>query len=246
MPQISAQLKGSLFPLSVLQLEDNNLDKLKQQLASKLEQAPSFFYRAPLVINIEHIGDKELDFSLLKRSIEEKDFICVGICNGSPLQKKQARVAGLATLQQPKADSTAKPRLLEDAQAISDNATSIPEQSEVTAKGVKIVKQNIRSGQQIYAQGCDLVIIGAVGNGAEVISDGSIHIYGKLRGRAIAGAKGNKESAIFCQSIEAELVSIAGTYWLSEAIQKTHWQQAGFIKLQQEQLIVEALPATNN
>lgn len=246
MPQTSAQLKGSLFPLSVLQLEDNNLEKLQQQLESKLEQAPSFFYRAPLVVNIEQIGDADIDFSLLKQSIEAKDFICVGICNGSNEQKKQARIAGLATLQRPKTNT--KPTLEEAAVVVSSKETNtqpIAVPVEAT-KPAKIVKQNVRSGQQIYAQDCDLVIIGSVGNGAEVISDGNIHIYGKLRGRAIAGAKGNKQSAIFCQSIEAELVSIAGTYWLSEAIQQTHWQQAGFIKLEQEQLVVDALPAMNN
>jgi len=240
MPQSSAQLKGSLFPLSVLQLEDSNLDNLQQQLASKLAQAPSFFYRAPLVVNIDKIGDETLDFSLLKQSIEEKDFICVGICNGSTLQKQQARMAGLATLQQPKPNNA-----MTSIPAANDKAPDPIQPTEEPTRAAKIVKQNIRSGQQIYAQGCDLVIIGSVGNGAEVISDGSIHIYGKLRGRAIAGAKGNKDSAIFCQSIEAELVSIAGTYWLSEAIPQTHWQHAGFIKLEQELLVVDVLPATN-
>jgi len=233
MPQSSAQLKGSLFPLSVLQLEDNNLEKLQQQLTNKLEQAPSFFFRAPLVINIEQLGDQPIDFSLLKRSIEDKDFICVGISNGTTAQKKQARIAGLATLQQPKPQNEVQASVLEAAPVAPQQVTT------------KIVRQNVRSGQQIYAEGGDLVIIGSVGNGAEVISDGSIHIYGKLRGRAIAGAKGNKHCAIFCQSMEAELVSIAGTYWLSEAIEQTHWQQPGLIKLEQEQLIIESLPATN-
>ncbi len=246
MPQTSAQLKGSLFPLSVLQLEDNNLEKLQQQLTKKLEQAPSFFYRAPLVVNIEQIGDADIDFLLLKQSIEAKDFICVGICNGSNAQKKQARIAGLATLQQPKVNT--KPSLQEAASTIATKEIAVEAKPvpAVAAKAAKIVKQNVRSGQQIYAKDCDLVIIGSVGNGAEVISDGNIHIYGKLRGRAIAGAKGNKESAIFCQSIEPELVSIAGTYWLSEAIEQSHWQQSGFIKLEHEQLVIDALPAMNN
>lgn len=243
MPQSSAQLKGSLFPLSVLQLEDNNLDKLQQQLENKLEQAPSFFYRAPLVVNIENIQECEIDFSQLKQSIEAKDFICVGICNGSAAQKKLARIAGLATLQQPKASAPVPTKTEAVAKAVP---VEVAPTNIATLKAPKVVKQNVRSGQQIYAQGCDLVVIGSVGNGAEVISDGSIHIYGKLRGRAIAGAKGNKDSAIFCSSIEAELVSIAGTYWLSEAIQQTHWQQAGYIKLEQEQLVVDALPAMNN
>jgi len=245
MPQTSAQLKGSLFPLSVLQLEDNNLEKLQQQLENKLSQAPSFFFRAPLVVNIEQLGDSEIDFLDLKQAIEKKDFICVGICNGSKTQKQQARLAGLATLQQPKASTVTSEKSAIEQASIKETekqADSAP----IQLKPTKIVRQNVRSGQQIYAQGCDLVVIGSVGNGAEVISDGSIHIYGTLRGRAIAGATGNVNSAIFCQSIEAELVSIAGNYWLSESIQQTHWKQAGLIKLEQEQLNVETLPSLNN
>jgi len=102
MPTTSVELKGSLFTLSVLQLEDNNLEKLVQQLDNKIKQAPSFFFRAPLVINIEHVTTQDIDFVLLKKLIEEKEFVCVGICNGTSVQKNLARFAGLATLQTPK------------------------------------------------------------------------------------------------------------------------------------------------
>ena len=252
MPHSSAQLKGSLFTLSVLQLEDNDMEKLKQQLDNKLKQAPSFFFRAPLVVNIDQISDCDIDFVLLKKLIEAKDFVCVGICNGTTSQKQQARLAGLATLQQPKntavikdaANSTSNvEKVVADGRSnIKHEDVQAAAESKVTSvKKNKIIRQNIRSGQQVYAKDSDLIIIGSVGNGAEVIADGNIHIYGKLRGRAIAGATGNKNSAIFCQSIEAELVSIAGTYWLSESIGDSHWQQSGFIKLEQEQLVVESL-----
>lgn len=243
MPQTSAQLKGSLFPLSVLQLEDNNLDKLQSQLANKLSEAPAFFFRAPVVVNVEGLANHQLDFGLLKSTIEQSDFICVGVCNASTEQKKQARLAGLATMQQPKASAAPK---VSPVKAAPTEPVPTPTPAVTSHQPAKIVRQNVRSGQQIYAKDCDLVIIGSVSNGAEVISDGSIHIYGTLRGRAIAGASGNTDSAIFCQSLQAELVSIAGTYWLSESLQQTHWQQAGFIKLHQEQLVVDELPSMNN
>lgn len=229
----SAELKGTLFPLSVLQLEDANLDKLQCQLENKLAQAPSFFFRAPLVINIEKITDDRLDFTGLKRVIEHNDFICVGICNGSNIQKKLARLAGLAVLNQPKHQPTTPTKAAE---------TPPPTTPRIT----KVITQNIRSGQQIYAKDSDLVIIGSVSNGAEVIADGNIHIYGALRGRAIAGAAGNKNAAIFSHSIEAELVSVAGTYWLSESLQSATWKKSGIVKLQQEQLIIEPLLSTHN
>lgn len=237
MPTSSAELKGSLFPLSILVLEDNNLEKLQQQLDNKLKQAPAFFFRAPLVVNIEQVNEEEIDFSALKQAIENKDFICVGICNGTVEQKKQARLAGLATLQPPKAsDSKVKPVVKEVLKEIEKPVLATP-----TKAPDMIVRQNVRSGQQIYAKNADLIVVGSVGNGAEVIADGSIHIYGKLRGRALAGASGNKGSAIFCQSLEAELVSVAGNYWVSDAIEKSLWQQSGIIKLDQEQLTVERL-----
>lgn len=102
MPTTSVELKGSLFTLSVLQLEDNNLKKLEKQLDNKLQQAPSFFFRAPLIVNIEHLIDQDIDFVMLKQIIESKEFVCVGICNGTSIQKNFARLAGLATLQTPK------------------------------------------------------------------------------------------------------------------------------------------------
>ncbi|WP_435276629.1 septum site-determining protein MinC [Psychrobium sp. nBUS_13] len=239
MPTTSAELKGSLFPLSILVLEDNDLDKLQQQLDNKLKQAPAFFFRAPLVVNIEQVSEEDIDFLALKQAIEAKDFICVGVCNGSTDQKKQARIAGLATLQPPKAtEARAKPALKDAPQAVEEKP--VVTQAPLKAPDM-IVRQNVRSGQQIYAKNADLIVVGSVGNGAEVIADGSIHIYGKLRGRALAGASGNKGSSIFCQSLEAELVSVAGNYWVSDAIEKSLWQQSGIVKLDQEQLTIEPL-----
>ncbi|MDH5327151.1 MAG: septum site-determining protein MinC, partial [Gammaproteobacteria bacterium] len=80
----------------------------------------------------------------------------------------------------------------------------------------KFIKQPIRSGQRVYAKGGDLVILGAVNHGAEVMADGNIHIYAPLRGRALAGLDGNSESRIFCHSMEAELVAVAGNYRVFE------------------------------
>jgi septum site-determining protein MinC len=79
-----------------------------------------------------------------------------------------------------------------------------------------VIDKPLRSGQQVYAKGRDLVVMAVVNPGAEVIADGSIHIYGSLRGKAIAGARGNAKAMIFAQSMEPELISIAGVYRTSE------------------------------
>ena len=85
--------------------------------------------------------------------------------------------------------------------------------------------QPVRSGTQIYARGADLVVTAAVSPGAEIIADGNIHVYGALRGRALAGAAGDVDARIFCSRLEAELVSIAGHYLVSEQLPP---EQQGF------------------
>ena len=80
------------------------------------------------------------------------------------------------------------------------------------------IRQPVRSGQVIYARGSDLIVMAPVNAGAQVVADGHIHVYGPLRGRALAGAKGMADAFVFCQSLEAELVSIAGQYLLADKI----------------------------
>ena len=82
----------------------------------------------------------------------------------------------------------------------------------VVSPGTMIIDTPVRAGQRVYARGCDLIITATVNNGAEVIADGSIHVYAALNGRALAGASGNAEARIFAQSMNPELVSIAGVY----------------------------------
>jgi septum site-determining protein MinC len=86
------------------------------------------------------------------------------------------------------------------------------------AQGFTLVTRPVRSGQRIYAAGGDLSVVAAVSSGAELMADGNIHVYGPLRGRALAGMKGNTEARIFCQDLQAELVSVAGHYRISENI----------------------------
>src|SRR3984893_16049632 len=89
----------------------------------------------------------------------------------------------------------------------------------------RLVTEPVRSGTQIYARGTDLVVTAAVSPGAELVADGNIHVYGALRGRAMAGASGDVEARIFCSRLEAELVSIAGRYLVSEQLPA---EQRGF------------------
>ena len=103
----------------------------------------------------------------------------------------------------------------------------------------KVIRTPIRSGQQVYAKNADLIVIGPVSQGAEILADGNIHVYGPLRGRALAGVRGHSEAMIFCSQLEAELISIAGTYKVIDDIRQSHWQHSVQIRLLHNQLLIE-------
>lgn len=105
----------------------------------------------------------------------------------------------------------------------------------------RIINTPVRSGQQIYARNCDLIVISSVSAGAELIADGNIHIYGMMRGRALAGASGDAKCQIFCTHLGAELVSIAGQYWLSDQIPLEYFGQAARLYLQDNTLTIQPL-----
>ncbi|KZN53829.1 septum site-determining protein MinC [Pseudoalteromonas luteoviolacea] len=224
------ELKGNLFTLSVLQLLNSDLNVVKEQLSEKISQAPKFFKGAPIVINLAEIQDEPLVLSDLKSILCDLSLNPVGICNGNEQHNEEAKSIGMSVLNYTK-----------------DVAPTVKTQTttEVVEKQVyvpaKIVNGTVRSGQQIYAKERDLIVIGAVSHGAEVIADGNIHIYGTLRGRAIAGAQGNDNASIFCQKLEAELVSVNGSYWISDSLQGEFWGNPCQITQTNESLELTAL-----
>jgi septum site-determining protein MinC len=105
----------------------------------------------------------------------------------------------------------------------------------------KLIKTAVRSGQQVVNPDGDLIIMGNVGQGAEVLAAGSIHIHGTLYGRALAGIQGDKNASISCQKLEAELFSIAGEYQVSEDMDAQHWQKTCYIKMQDHHLVLQSV-----
>ena len=212
-------LKGSSFTLSVLHLSDNHITNTIDFLKQKIAQAPAFFANAPVVINIAKV-DGDIDFVQLKNGISEANLIPVGI-SGCKDKRSQtlASEAGFAVM----------------------TASNSPANAPAKMAPIKVVRTPIRSGQQVYAKDGDLVILNHVSAGAEVIADGSIHIHGTLRGRAIAGASGQKEARIICHDLQAELVSIAGNYWLSDQIESEFWQQKVMLSMNDDSLLFESL-----
>ncbi|MGN4964693.1 septum site-determining protein MinC [Aeromonas dhakensis] len=229
------ELKGTTFTISVLHISDGKPERIRQLLAAKVAQAPQFFNCAPLVINVERLTEIP-DFEQLKELVESEDFVLVGITGAqNEAMKTAAKAAGLAVMASGKSRK-AEPQP-EPAPAPIVEAKLVP--APVIASKVHVGP--VRSGQQLYAAGTSLVVLGSVSPGAEVIADDSIHIYGTLRGRAIAGAKGNPQARIYCQQLQAELLSIAGTFQLSDALPAGLIQQPVHVRLDNEQLRIDRI-----
>ena len=120
-------------------------------------------------------------------------------------------------------------------------APQAPAQNTTPVTKTRLIDTPVRSGQRIYAPQCDLIVTSHVSAGAELIADGNIHVYGMMRGRALAGASGDRETQIFCTNLMAELVSIAGEYWLSDQIPAEFYGKAARLQLVENALTVQPL-----
>ncbi len=216
-------IKGSVFTLSVLCLKSNDIDAMARALGARLAQAPRFFQNAPVVIDVKAVRDAGLDFHALARLLRVHQLVPVGVRHATPEQLEAAISAGLAVLQGGSKPETVDVASASDSPQPQPSAQQIPVADVVSsvtrppqAGAAKIVRQPVRSGQQIYARGGDLVLLAPVNAGAEVLADGNIHVYAPLRGRALAGVNGDTNARVFTQSLEAELVSVAGHYRIFE------------------------------
>lgn len=243
MADASIEFKGTSFTLSVIHLKTSALADIRADLVKKVAQAPDFFYLVPVVVNIEKIA-LDLDYQAIKTLLTEFNFTFVGFTGSiSKEQRNLVRELGFSFV------NTAKAKVVEKTASVAPSTVEPPPEEQSFEAQVdntvtpvasqlytdKIHRGQIRSGQQVYAKEQNLVIIGSVSAGAEVIADGNIHVYGALRGRAIAGAKGHHKAQIYCQSLEAELVSINGNYWLSESMEKD-WGSPAYIQLTDSEL----------
>lgn len=209
----AVEIKGSMFTLPVLRLHSADVQVIGEELSQRLSQHLSFFENAPVVIDLEHLkDDTTLEFSVLAALLRCHQLVPVGVRQGSEQQNAAAVAAGLAVLKGGTVPATTATRKTAEA-APGNEAPATPQ---LVARPTRVVRQPVRSGQQIYAQGGDLIIMAPVNAGAEVIADGNIHIYAPLRGRALAGVQGDVNARVFTQSMEAELVSIAGNYQVYE------------------------------
>lgn len=259
----SLVFKNNLPNLTALQLFSQDSEVITNKLRQKFKQAPMMFIGMQLVIDVSAL-DREaeltLDLDALLDFLRGEGVNPIALMSDKAAFRERAVQLGIGALPTLKGTRTAPQKAAESASKVNtENTTSSVTTAESAgttqtaneeprktfddgnaapkkaAADNQIVRHPVRSGQRLYARG-DLTIIGAVSPGAEVIADGSIHVYGKLSGRAIAGAQGDETAAIFCQQLNAELVSIAGNYKQLEDIDNVYLNQRIQISLENEKI----------
>jgi septum site-determining protein MinC len=208
-------IKSASLTLEAFLLKTGNLQTLAQAMDERFGATPDLFDGEPVVIDLTHLAslDMAIDFAGLIALMQRYKLKPVAVRGASIKQAQAARAAGLAEAP----DAGAAPARVETVvkEVIREVVREVPVEVQVevpTAATTMIIDKPLRSGQQVYAKGGDVIITAIVNHGAEIIADGSIHVYAPLRGKAIAGARGNTQARIFATCMEPELLSIAGTY----------------------------------
>ncbi|MGH8653065.1 MAG: septum site-determining protein MinC [Gammaproteobacteria bacterium] len=241
----AVELKGSVFTLTVVRIQSPELDAVETQLKECLAQGPRFFEDAPVVVDLEPLKSKDKRPDLLKliTLLQTLRLIPVGVRNACPDQRMEAVKGGIAIMQGGAIQD------LPPGGRVENNALKVENDPpmQIQRGRTKVVRKTIRSGQQVYAAGGDLIVLASVNAGAEVVADGHIHVYAPLRGRALAGVMGDAQARIFCQCMEAELVAVAGHYQIyEEGVPSDLHRNPVQVYLEEERLNVVPLVASEH
>ncbi len=232
------ELRSASMTLVALILKTADLRVLAEALAQQFHDSPQLLDHDPVIVDLSPLASTEHvpDFAAVSQLLRQFHLIVVGIRSGNAPQMAAAREAGLIDASEYAA--TAPPQTATQPATHTAQPAFSPPQPGPTL----FVDRPLRSGQQVYARGGDLVVMGMVSFGAEVIADGNIHVYGPLRGKAIAGARGNTEARIFATSMEPSLISIAGIYRTTESpLAEEVLGKPAQIWLDGESLLMEAI-----
>ncbi len=240
-------LKSATLPLVALVLKSTDLADLRRELQARLGDTPNFFSNDPVLIDLSTVADaaEPIDFEALCVLLRAHRMRPVAVRGGNAAQRDAALAAGLseadddaALPEPPRAEPPAREVVREVVHEVVRDVVR-----EVHSPGpLTVVDRPMRSGQQVYAKGGDLVVLAVVNVGAELIADGSIHVYAPLRGKAIAGARGNAQARIFSTCLEPELIAIAGTYRTAEnPLPDEVRGKAAQVRLDGDKLVMEPL-----
>jgi len=215
--------------LAQMRIRSTDADALQAQLTKRVAAAPALFERAALCLDLSSL-DHEIsaaDLRAVLDAIRRTGVMPVGLAHGTAAIDALARELNLPVLTQFRAQKSygaavaavkAAPAPAPEPAAPAPVPVPAAPVDEIVALPTLMHHRPVRSGQKIYARHRDLVVTSAVGAGAEVMADGCVHVYGTLRGRAMAGVNGNSSARIYCQKIEAELLAIDGYYQTAEEI----------------------------
>lgn len=260
----AVSLKGGVFTLPILKIQQADLVAIERDLRFHLNSAPGFFKDSPVILDLGSVPDWQIEFTALRALLAGLDLVVVAVQAASEQQSIQARRAGLGLMPIPIRPESQKPQspkpqspnpespkpvtalerrpVVQQVEIPPDASASMQSVETEVDESTLVMQQPIRSGQRLYARGGDLIQLAAVNPGAEIMADGNIHIYAPLRGRALAGVNGNEETRIFCHSLEAELIAIAGNYRVFEDnVPKEWYKKSVQIFLQNGQLIIRTI-----
>lgn len=208
------EFRGRMLMMTVLQLNTLDLELLRTHLDQQLTDSPDWLRDVPIVLSFPDDAEdiSVVDLTLTMEALRDRDMNLVAVARHAAIDEQDLRMLGIGSV------------------VLSAGGRAVPAPRDSDAKATAaeparetlVIDQTVRSGQQIYSRG-DLVVLAPVGTGAELMAEGHIHVYSNLRGRALAGVRGDTRARIFCQQLNAELVSIAGHYRVSEDLPE-RWQ----------------------
>lgn len=240
----AGELKIGQVGIANLRIRTLDVERLVQEMRERVARAPKLFGRAAVILDfggLSRVPDRASAQALLD-GLRDAGVLPVALAYGTSEIEQLSVQLGLPLLAKFRAQyerADAAPPAPAPAPAPARRA---PEPAPApAAQPGRMQLGAVRSGQQLYAENCDLTVLSTVGAGAEVIADGSIHIYGTLRGRALAGAQGNTGARIFCRDFHAELVAIAGRYKVLDDIPDNLRGKAVQVWLEQDQIMIAAL-----
>jgi len=243
----AGELKIGQVGIANLRIRTLDVERLVQEMRERVARAPKLFGRAAVILDfggLSRVPDRASAQALLD-GLRDAGVLPVALAYGTTEVEQLSVQLGLPLLakfraQYERADA-APPPAPTPAPAPARRAPEPAPAPAPAAQPGRMQLGAVRSGQQLYAENCDLTVLSTVGAGAEVIADGSIHIYGTLRGRALAGAQGNTGTRIFCRDFHAELVAIAGRYKVLDDIPDNLRGKAVQVWLEQDQIMIAAL-----
>ena len=247
----SFEIKSAQLPLVALMLKSNDGTVLAADVLRQFGpegESPDFFDHDALVIDFSHLDPQQPLFDLvpLLKVLRSCSLVPVAARGASPEVMAAALAVGLVEAP-PDVHRSRAPAAPEPVQGVIETVHEVIHEvvREIPGPTTMVVDKPLRSGQKIYARGCDLVVLAMVNQGAEVVADGNIHVYAPLRGKAMAGARGDVNARIFSLCLEPELISIAGVYRTSEnPLAPNVRGKAAQVRLSNdghEKLIIEAL-----